>query len=246
MIFTMNEDGRLDDRLRISIKLHYIERMQKEIYTLVADFSITRNLAYLSHQETMTMFQRGFVRASVPLVYSGGFNPHPRLSVPFPRTVGTGSQGDRFYATVEYSEKPSLETLTEAVNQIMPEGCCVKFLQCLPGKAALFPESAEYQFHLQTNMTESLATHIEACRNKLQEGGPIEIRRYWAKKRSYKVFDIAPFVQAIHCSQDLVEVKCSVSQSGTVRVDELMDWLHIAKEYLREPVCRTGICWFQN
>ena len=72
--------------------------MQKQIYTLVVDFSIEGNLAYLSHQETLTLFERALVRASVPLVYSMGFNPHPHLSIPFPRSVGTQSARDRVCA----------------------------------------------------------------------------------------------------------------------------------------------------
>lgn len=244
----LNEHSWLEDRLRISIILYDLDSMQKEIYTLVADFSMKENLAYLSHQESLMMFQRGFIRASVPLTYSGGFNPHPRLFLPFPRSVGVCSEADRLYATVEYSKSnfPTLKTLTMTVQQQLPKGCNIQFLNCFPEKITLFPQSVQYQFQLKTGILESLRSHLVACQKQIQEGERIEIQRYWAKKRRYKIFDIAPFLHSINFMKDFIEVECSVSQSGTVRVDELLDWLNIGLESLKEPVCRTGIRWCLN
>ena len=56
--------------------------MQRQVYTLVIDFSVQGDLAYLSHQETLKMFERALIRASVPFVYSKGFNPHPHWRRP--------------------------------------------------------------------------------------------------------------------------------------------------------------------
>lgn len=220
--------------------------MLKEIYTLVADFSVQGNLAYLSHQETLKMFQQGFIRASVPLVYSNGFNPHPHISLPFPRSVGTCSDGDRLCATIEFSGKPSAETLSTAIGRQLPEGCAIQSLQCLSGKVAFYPGSVHYQFRLKSGVLQSLSARLESCREQIQKGVSIQIQRYWAKKRRYKMFDIADFLQTLAFERDCIDICCTVSQSGTVRVDELMGWLGLDSGNLREPVCRTGICWNQN
>jgi uncharacterized protein (DUF2344 family) len=171
--------------------------MQKQIYTLVVDFSIGGDLAYLSHQETLKMFQRALVRASVPLVFSMGFNPHPRLSIPFPRSVGTQSVRDRICATVEFPEDLSVQDWQVRIQQQLPADCAIGEVQSIPGKCMFHPQSALY-------------------------------------------------LEALDFTNDQIEVACGISQSGTVRVDELMQWLHIAQEQFAEPVCRTEIKWRQN
>ena len=58
---------------------------------LILTFRIEGNLCYLSHHETVSMLQRALIRAGVRLIYSQGFNPRPRLSLPLPRAVGVRS-----------------------------------------------------------------------------------------------------------------------------------------------------------
>ena len=220
--------------------------MQKQIYTLVVDFSIEGDLAYLSHQETLTMFQRALVRASVPLVYSMGFNPHPHLSIPFPRSVGTQSERDRVCATVEFSEDCLAQDWRVRIQQQLPAECSVLEAGSISGKCMFHPEGVRYVFHLGSPFDEQFQRHLNGCREQVDEKRPIEIQRYWAKKRRYKQFDLSLYLEELDFSNDQIEVVCAVSQSGTVRVDELMQWLNITPERLAKPVCRTEIKWRQN
>jgi radical SAM-linked protein len=220
--------------------------MQKQIYTLVVDFSIRRDLAYLSHQETLKMFQRALIRASAPLVFSMGFNPHPHLSIPFPRSVGTQSLGDRVYATVEFSEDFLAQDWRVRIQQQLPAECSVLEVKSIPGKCMFYPQGVRYVFRLRSPFDEELQGHLKGCRKQVDEKSPVEIQRYWAKKRRYKQFDLSPYLEALDFSNDQIEVVCGVSQSGTVRVDELMQWLDITSEQFSEPVCRTEMKWRQN
>ncbi len=220
--------------------------MQKQIYTLVVDFSIQGNSAYLSHQETLKMFQRALIRASVPLAFSMGFNPHPRLSIPFPRSVGTQSIRDRVCATVEFSGNPPVQDWRVRIQQQLPADCSVLEVQSYPGKCMFHPQGVRYIFHLKSPFDAQFQDHLDGCRKQVDEKESIEIQRYWAKKRRYKQFDMSHYLEAMDFTNDQIEVACSVSQSGTVRVDELMQWLNIESEQFAEPVCRTEIKWCQN
>ncbi|MBN1844663.1 MAG: DUF2344 domain-containing protein, partial [Sedimentisphaerales bacterium] len=42
-------------------------------------FDVEGDLRFLSHRDTLRCWQRALTRATVPLRYSQGFNPHPRL-----------------------------------------------------------------------------------------------------------------------------------------------------------------------
>ena len=220
--------------------------MQKQIYTLVVDFSILGDLAYLSHQETLKMFQRALIRASVPLAFSMGFNPHPRLSIPFPRSVGTQSLRDRLCATVELSEGFPVEDLPSRIQDQLPAGCSVLDIQSMLGKCMFHPQGVRYIFRLELPFDTEFRGHLNGCRKQVDEKSPIEIQRYWAKKRRYKQFDLSPYLEELDFANGQIEVVCSISQSGTVRVDELMQWLDIVPEQFAESVCRTEIKWRQN
>ena len=65
-----------------------------ETILLVMKFRIGRSLRFLSHAETLSLFQRACVRAGIDLCYSQGFNPRPKLSLPLPRPVGVESDDE--------------------------------------------------------------------------------------------------------------------------------------------------------
>lgn len=220
--------------------------MLEETYKLIVDFSIKGDLAYLSHQETLTMFQRALIRAAVPLVFSRGFNPHPCLSIPFPRSVGTQSIRDRICVSVQFAEKPVVDNWKSAIQQKLPANCSILEVQYDDRKSTFQPESVCYIFRIEPLYANQLHEHLRCCKKQIDEKNSIEIRRYWAKKKRYKQFDMAPYLKELTFSDDRIETVCHISPSGTVRVDEIMQWLNIDPERLREPVSRTEISWSQN
>ena len=95
---------------------------------LVIKFRIGGLLRYLSHAETLRLFERACVRAGINLQYSQGFNPHPRLSLPLPRPVGVDSDDELLTLKVHWELNPGAEQLKEqsikdALSAQLPEGC---------------------------------------------------------------------------------------------------------------------------
>jgi hypothetical protein len=72
--------------------------------TLAVRFRIGGALRFLSHAETSRVFQRACARAGIPVKYSAGFNPHPKLSLPLPRSVGVESDDELL--VVRLSDEP--------------------------------------------------------------------------------------------------------------------------------------------
>ncbi|MBW7991664.1 MAG: DUF2344 domain-containing protein, partial [Planctomycetes bacterium] len=62
--------------------------VSNETIMLVIKFRIGGPLRFISHAQTLSVFQRACVRAGIEIRYSQGFNPRPRLSLPLPRPVG--------------------------------------------------------------------------------------------------------------------------------------------------------------
>lgn len=55
-------------------------------------FEKTGNAIWISHLDTMRLFQRMFKRAGLPLKHTQGFNPRPSVSIALPLSVGVASK----------------------------------------------------------------------------------------------------------------------------------------------------------
>ena len=57
-------------------------------------FSKTGPLVFISHLDLTHTFVRTFKRAGIPLRYSSGFNPHPKIVFALPLSVGTAGENE--------------------------------------------------------------------------------------------------------------------------------------------------------
>ncbi len=57
-------------------------------------FSRGQEVKYISHLDLMRLWQRALRRAGLPLAYTKGFSPHPRLSLAAPLAIGVTSGGE--------------------------------------------------------------------------------------------------------------------------------------------------------
>jgi len=83
-------------------------------------FSKTGRLAYLSHLELMVAILRALRRTGVPLDFSRGFNPKPKVSFGPPLPVGVA--GEREYFDMEVFPPLDLKFFSEVISQTLPEG----------------------------------------------------------------------------------------------------------------------------
>lgn len=78
------------------------------------------DMIYISHLDLQQLLQRAFRRAEIDLVYSQGFNPHPKISYGNALALGTESQGE--YVDVEIEDDLSVEEYLSKMNEQLPEG----------------------------------------------------------------------------------------------------------------------------
>ena len=91
-------------------------------------FEKTGRAVYISHLDLMRTMQRVFSRAGVGLKYSEGFNPHARISIILPLTVGTASRCE--FLDFALTGEEDLAALPERLNPYMPEG--IRALEAYP------------------------------------------------------------------------------------------------------------------
>ncbi len=223
--------------------------------TAMVRFGIRGLLRFLSHAETMRLFERACVRGGVPVKYSQGFNPHPKLSLPLPRPVGVASDDEllvlRLYDAegVPVEDGPDgarqawQERTKAALSAALPEGVAVHSVATLKSSASFHPASARYVFDLGGADRGAHVARLNDRINELLSRESLVVERAAPERREGRCVDIRPFLNSIELRATGAIVDCAISNAGTVRVDELMDLLELRPEDLAGPVRRGDVSW---
>ena len=83
-------------------------------------FSRGEEVRYLSHLDTMRMWERALRRADIPLAYSQGFSPHPKISIAAPLPIGVTSDGELMDIMLRKTISPYF--FIKAMSEQMPRG----------------------------------------------------------------------------------------------------------------------------
>lgn len=87
---------------------------------------------FMSHLDLLRTMERVFRRARLPLSYSEGFNPHPKVSYASALAVGVTSEGE--YLDVELSEDKPLDLIRQRLLQTVPPGLKILEVQKMSGR----------------------------------------------------------------------------------------------------------------
>jgi radical SAM-linked protein len=112
-------------------------------------YSKTGLIRFISHRDLIKVFFRAFLRAGLPVKYSEGFSPHPRVEFCPPLPVGMVGLNELL--DIRLSRPVEAGETVAALRAAMPEGIEVKAGRLLePGRPALAKsiETAEYQVFL--------------------------------------------------------------------------------------------------
>ncbi len=114
-------------------------------------FSRGEEIKFISHLDIMRLWQRALHRAEIPLAYTEGFSPHPRISLAAPLAVGVTSQAELM--DVFCSQWVSPHFLSNALSQQLPAGIEIQQVYSVaPTMPSLQSQvsQAEYEVELET------------------------------------------------------------------------------------------------
>lgn len=77
-------------------------------------------LRFTSHRDFSRAFERAVFRARIPMAYSSGFNPHPRIS--YAGAAPTGSASEAEYLEIALAEAVDPEAVHAALDAALPDG----------------------------------------------------------------------------------------------------------------------------
>ena len=96
-------------------------------------------LRFTSHRDFSRAFERAVFRARIPMAYSSGFNPHPRIS--YAGAAPTGSASEAEYLEIALAEVLDPRAPTPSIDAALPDGLDV--LEVVPSAGGALADRLE-------------------------------------------------------------------------------------------------------
>ena len=93
-------------------------------------------LRFTSHRDFARAFERALRRAQVPMGYSAGFSPHPKISYVGAAPTGVASEAE--YLEIGLAREVDIEALRTAIDAALPEG--LDIVEAVPAGSGSLPE----------------------------------------------------------------------------------------------------------
>jgi len=194
---------------------------------------------FLSHRDTITLFERALRRASVSMVYTKGFNPHPKMIFGPPLPTGYVSNGE--YLDIFIKGSCDLKTKRNEINRYLPDGIEIANVTFNPQIPLSKTVRSEYEifFYKRDNkdVTMKDIMHMDELTVFIERNG----------KR--KIVDALPYIQRIKKdkSRNVYHLALRHKNGMTMKPDKIIRaLLDIGEDFFLDILIkRTGI-WLED
>lgn len=155
-------------------------------------------VAWLGHLELARAVERAARRAGLPVAYSQGFNPRPKIS--FASALPLGASGGAELVAIDLTRRMPPEELARALDQQLPQGLSVVEARVLPrSKRSPFADISRAHYRVAVTGAEGLElSELERACQRLLARERLEIRR--ETKAGERVVDLRPLIYALTAS----------------------------------------------
>ncbi len=185
-------------------------------------FTKTGPLKYIGHLDLQTLWERAARRADLPLAYSHGFHPQPKITFASALPLGFSSRAEvmdiRLQSDVELGDLPS------RLQQALPAG-----IQVLDVRSV---DEAEPALQMQVESAEYEVTLLEGRDPTVlqQRIDRVLAAQELPRVRREKGYDLRPLIDELRLADDPQHVfmRLSAREAATGRPEEVLDELGIA------------------
>ena len=150
---------------------------------------------YTAHLDLIRELERSMRRAHLPVAFSEGFNPHPKMSIAAPLPVGT--EGLEELAEVEMTRAVEPDRMAEILNTVLPPGLKVCEVAEISSAAPALMAALERAIYIVKLDGEDLPAPLPgAAVQAFMARDCVEIRRR-GKDGKEKVRDIRPGIMKL-------------------------------------------------
>lgn len=158
-------------------------------------------LRFSSHRDFQRAFERALRRAEVPMAYSAGFSPHPKVSYAGAAPTGVASEAE--YVEIAVAERVDPDRLRRALDASLPPGLDVlEVVEAAPGALADRLQASVWQVLLPgvdaATATAAVAAFLRAERVEVSRLTKNGLRSFDARAAVLSLAVVPPAESAIH------------------------------------------------
>jgi radical SAM-linked protein len=196
-------------------------------------FSKQGALRYTGHLDLHKLWERAARRAELPLAYSQGFHPQPKMNLASALPLGFSSRCEVLDMRLEHDI--TLDGLSERLNDTLPSGLQVLDVEQVEERAPALQTqvvAAEYEVRMIESNPSSAASagFGEDLKQRIESlmGSETIVRN-----RRGKEYDLRPLIEELYGMNDKIVMKLAAREGATGRPEEVLDALGIAFEEAR-------------
>ncbi len=176
---------------------------------------------WISHLDFIHVFERALRRAEWPLVYSEGYNPHPRMSFAPPLPTGHVSQAEYIDLMAAGEE---IGRHVAALAGQLPAGIVLKEALILPAKPQALADVIARAECRVTWPTLAEPTDLDARIASFMEQGEAWVTRQKGNEPVRRI-DVRPYIVSLVWREGALEIISHIDHGKTVRMEEIVSLL---------------------
>ncbi|MEZ0396722.1 MAG: TIGR03936 family radical SAM-associated protein [Anaerolineales bacterium] len=177
-------------------------------------FSKTGALRYTGHLDLHKIWERTLRRAGLPLAYSQGFHPQPKIQIA--AALPLGFLGREEIVDVWLAADEAAPPSPESIQPFAPPGLTILRVEAVPERAPALQTqiaAAEYQVTLlETGAGSGLER--KAADLLAQDSLP--------RQRRGKSYDLRPLIQTLECRGTSLYMRLAAGEGATGRPEEVL------------------------
>jgi radical SAM-linked protein len=182
---------------------------------------------FTSHRDFGRAFERALRRAAVPMAYSSGFSPHPRIS--YANAAPTGAASEAEYLEIGLAAVCDPVKVRNALDDALPAGLdIVEVVEAPPGALASQLTGSRWRVDVPGLSADTLRAATEAFLAK----DAVPVQRM--TKNGMREFDARAAVIALD-AEDARLVMTLAHQTPLVRPDDVLTGLRVASPTFEPP-----------
>jgi len=199
-----------------------MQNSEQNITAFAIRFAVKNDARFLSHRDTMRLWQRALSRSRIPVSYSQGFNPHMKMTLPLPRSVGMSSTAELLI--IKLHQPVSGQTLSNQLTCQLPGGFEVIDVSAIPAKLSVQPHWSSYRIVLSSRIDKVL---LERDIQIFMDSATWPFNRPKRKRHPARTIDLRCAVRKMALGNNEIICTVEIQQTATARMDEILGALNI-------------------
>lgn len=192
--------------------------MNTETFRYRMLFSKTEAMRFIGHLDLLRVWERAFRRAKIPIAYTQGFHPHPRMSYAAALPLGLTSECEML--EIWMREAWDCETLLGVMQSKLPDGLRIATVEAVP--------KDEPPLQQQVIASEYEATLVQAP-------SPISVEQQISRslaagelprQRQGKSYDLRPLIESLNLRTEgankILVMRLKAREGATGRPEEVL------------------------